>query len=60
MDRVLGFDELRCLQDLTEKRRKPVMPEAIGARLVSRGLIERKDDGFVLTARGRIALALLG
>jgi hypothetical protein len=32
----------------------------IGARLLTRALIERKVGGFALTARGRIALAKLG
>jgi hypothetical protein len=59
MDQALGFDELRCLQELTLKRPK-AMPESIGARLLSRGLIERNGAGFVLTAKGRIALAVLG
>lgn len=34
--------------------------EIIGARLLTRGLIERKAGGFALTARGRIALTKLG
>jgi len=34
--------------------------QIIGARLLTRGLIERKTSGFALTARGRIALAKLG
>ncbi len=36
------------------------MPDRIGASLLTRGLIERKETGFTLTARGRIALAKLG
>jgi hypothetical protein len=60
MDQVVGFDELRWLQELTLKTRKSVMPELIGARLLTRGLIERKDGRLSLTARGRIALAKLG
>jgi hypothetical protein len=60
MDQVVGFDELRCLQDLTHKTRKAAMPEIIGAKLLTRGLIELKDGRFSLTARGRIALAKLG
>jgi len=59
MDQVVGFSELRWLQELTYKRRKGGMPEIIGARLLRRGLIERTNGGFVLTARGRIALARL-
>jgi len=60
MDHAVGFDELRWLQELTYKKQKGAMPERIGVSLLTRGLIERKDDGFALTARGRIALAKLG
>lgn len=60
MDQMVGFPELRWLQELTYKNRKGVMPEIIGARLLRRGLIERKPGGFALTARGRIALVKLG
>jgi len=60
MDQAVGFDELRWLQELTLKTQKLAVPEIIGARLLTRGLIERKTGGFVLTARGRIALAKLG
>jgi hypothetical protein len=60
MDQTVGFSELRWLQELTHKRRKGVMPEMIGAKLLKRGLIERNNGGFALTARGRIALAKLG
>ena len=57
---AIGFDELRWLQELTLKSPKEAVPEVIGARLLMRGLIERKDGGFALTARGRIAVAKLG
>jgi hypothetical protein len=60
MDNAVGFDEFRWLQELAHKTPKQPVPEAIGARLVTRGLIERKNDGYVLTARGRIAIAKLG
>lgn len=60
MDQAVGFDELRWLQELTYKRQKEGMPERIGASLLTRGLIERKDGTFMLTIRGRIALAKLG
>jgi len=60
MDQAVGFDELRWLQELTLKTQKLAVPEIIGARLLTRGLIERKTGGFALTARGRIALAKLG
>jgi len=60
MDQVIGFSELRWLQELTSKKRKGIMPDIIGARLLRRGLIERTSGGFELTARGRIALAKLG
>lgn len=59
MEHAVGFDELRWLQELTHKKPKGEMPERIGVSLVTRGLIERKGDGFLLTARGRIALAKL-
>ena len=59
MNQAVGFDELRWLQELTHKKPKGEMPERIGASLVTRGLIERKDGAFTLTARGRIALAKL-
>jgi predicted transcriptional regulator len=36
------------------------MPEIVGAKLLTRGLIERREGRFSLTARGRIALAKLG
>jgi hypothetical protein len=60
MDQTVGFDELRWLQELSANTRKKNVPEAIGARLLARGLIEQKAGGFALTARGRIALAKLG
>ena len=60
MDQVVGFDELRWLQELTLKTRKKEVPEVIGARLLTRGLVERAAGGFALTARGRIALIKLG
>ena len=60
MDQTVGFDELRWLQELALKRQKEKVPEIIGARLLTRGLVERTAGGFVLTARGRIALAKLG
>lgn len=60
MDAIVGFDELRWLRELTYKTQKEAVPEIIGARLLTRKLIERKGGGFVLTDRGRIALAKLG
>jgi hypothetical protein len=57
---IVGFDELRWLRQLSLSRQKEALPEAIGARLLTRGLIEHKTGGFALTARGRIALAKLG
>ena len=61
MDQTIGFDELRWLQELTLKTPKEAVPEVIGARLLTRGLIERKGGGgFALTTRGRIAIAKLG
>jgi len=60
MDQAVGFDEIRWLQELTLKTQKLAVPEVIGDRLLTRGLIERPSSGFALTARGRIALAKLG
>ncbi len=60
MDQAVGFDELRWLQELTLKTQKEVVPELIGARLLTRRLVERTAGGYALTARGRIALAKLG
>lgn len=60
MEQVVGFEELRWLQELAMKRPKLPVPEAVGARLLTRGLVERTDGGFALTARGRIAIAKLG
>jgi len=59
MEQAIGFDELRWLQELNSNTRKKAVPEMIGARLVTRGLAERKPAGFALTAKGRIALAKL-
>lgn len=62
MDETVGFTELRWLQEISSSKQKQPVPELMGARLLKRGLIERKSDGFsfMLTARGRIALAKLG
>lgn len=59
MEQAIGFDELRWLRELHFNMQKKGVPEMIGARLLTRGLIERKPGGFALTARGRIALAKL-
>ena len=55
----MSFTELRWLREVSGKARVTV-PEFIEARLVKRGLIERKTGGIEITARGRIALAKLG
>ena len=60
MQQVVGFVELRWLQELARQARPRQIPQIIGDRLILRGLVERKDGGFSLTARGRIALAKLG
>lgn len=60
MDQAVGFDEVRWLRELTYKSQKTEMPEIVGAKLLTRGLIERKEGRFSLTARGRIALTKLG
>jgi hypothetical protein len=59
MEQAIGFDELRWLQELNSRTQVKGVPEQIGVRLLSRGLIERKPGGFALTPRGRIALAKL-
>jgi hypothetical protein len=60
VDRIIGFEELRWLQELAAKLRAKHVPAVIGTMLLARGLVERKDHGLVITARGRIALAKLG
>ena len=60
MDQTVGFDELRWLQELTYKTQKAEMPQSIETRLLTRGLIERKEGRCALTRRGLIALAKLG
>jgi hypothetical protein len=60
MEQAIGFDELRWLREINFKAQSKVVPELIGKRLLTRGLVELKPGGFVLTARGRIALAKLG
>jgi hypothetical protein len=56
---IVSFAELRWLREVAGKSR-PAVPEIIEARLLKRGLIERKGGGVAVTARGRIALAKLG
>ena len=60
MNEIVGFDELLWLRELSHERQKRQVPELIGVKLLTRGLVERKIGGFLLTARGRIALAKLG
>jgi hypothetical protein len=60
MNEIVGFDELLWLRELSHERQKRPIPELIGVKLLTRGLVERKTNGFMLTARGRIALAKLG
>jgi hypothetical protein len=60
MEQAIGFDELRWLQEINFKAQSKFVPESVGKRLLTRGLIERKPGGFALTARGRIALGKLG
>jgi len=56
----VGFDEMCWLQALAHRVPKQGMPLHIGAKLLQRGLVERKMEMLVLTPRGRIALAKLG
>ena len=60
MNDIVGFDELCWLRELSLKKQKRPIPELVGAKLLTRGLIEPKTRGFALTARGLIALAKLG
>ena len=60
MDEIVGFGELRWLQEISVRKGKQQVPELMGARLLKRGLVERRIGGFTLTPRGRIALAKLG
>jgi len=60
MDQVIRFDELRWLREVNSTTGKKAVPEFIGASLLRRGLIERTSAGFVITAKGRIALTKLG
>lgn len=59
MEEAVTFTELRWLQEVARKARVAV-PDIVEARLLKRGLIERKAGGVAVTARGRIALAKLG
>lgn len=58
MQEAVSFAELRWLREVAGKVRAPI-PDIIKARLLKRGLIERKAGGVAVTARGRIALAKL-
>jgi hypothetical protein len=60
MEQAVGFDELHWLQELTLKTQKEAVPEMIGIRLLTRGLVERTSSGYKLTRRGQIALTKLG
>jgi hypothetical protein len=59
VEEAVTFTELRWLQEVARKARVAV-PDIVEARLLKRGLIERKAGGVAVTARGRIALAKLG
>lgn len=59
MQETVSFTELRWLREVAHRARVTV-PDFIQARLLKRGLIERKPSGVVITSRGRIALAKLG
>lgn len=59
MEEIIGFLELRWLRELSFKSHAQRVPDLVGARLVKRGLAERKPGGYALTARGRIALVKL-
>ena len=60
MEEAIRFDELHWLQELRSGAQHKQVPETIGARLLTRGLVERRPGGLTLTERGRIALAKLG
>ena len=59
MQEIVSFTELRWLREIAARARASI-PEIIEARLLKRGLIERKIGGVAITTRGRIALAKLG
>lgn len=59
MQETVSFLELRWLRNVAGKSRVTI-PEIIEARLLKRGLIERKIGGVAITTRGRIALEKLG
>jgi hypothetical protein len=60
MNEIVSFDELLWLRELSLAKQKRQVPEMVGVKLLTRGLVERKTSGFSLTARGRIALTKLG
>lgn len=60
MEKAIGFDELRWLQELNVKKHKKAVPDLIGRSLLNRGLIEQETGGWALTNKGRIALKKLG
>jgi len=60
MEQAITFDELHWLFELSAKTQKNAVPKPISDSLLQRKLIEPKSSGFVLTVRGRIALAKLG
>ena len=59
MQETVSFSELRWLREVAGRARVTV-PELIEARLLKRGLIERKTGRLEITTRGQIALAKLG
>jgi hypothetical protein len=60
VDLPVSFNEFRWLQELTAKTQPKDIPEVVGAVLLARGFVERKNGGFAITRRGHIALAKLG
>lgn len=60
MNEIVGFDELLWLREISLAKPKREVPEIVGEKLVTRGLVVHENGGFALTPRGRIALAKLG
>lgn len=60
MDEAIGFEELRWLREVSYETQRKEVPQMVGVKLLTRGLVQRKNKGFTLTPRGRIALAKLG
>ena len=59
MEHAIRFEELRWLQEVASTAVTRTIPDFVRVSLLKRGLIERHSDRFIVTAKGRIALAKL-